>query len=75
VKNNSFRIVQPMLNSEVIRNLTWSYYTSANQSGKNFERDFCESKADIIIEDNHGLKEKSSSTIYKLARAKKRRLR
>jgi tRNA A37 threonylcarbamoyladenosine synthetase subunit TsaC/SUA5/YrdC len=75
VKNNSFRIAQSELNSACIRNLTWSYSTSANESGKKFKRDFCEKKADIIVEDSHGLEEKSSSAIYRLSKVKKRRLR
>lgn len=75
VKLNSFRIAQPTLNSALIRNLNWSYSTSANESGKSFERGFCEKKADIIVEDSRGLEEKSSSIIYRLSRVKKRRLR
>jgi tRNA A37 threonylcarbamoyladenosine synthetase subunit TsaC/SUA5/YrdC len=75
VKMNSFRIAQSTLNSTLLRELSWSYSTSANESGKKFERGFCEKKADIIIEDSRGLEEKSSSTIYRLGRVKKRRLR
>lgn len=75
VKKNSFRIAQSKLDSALMRDLCWSFSTSANESGKSFNRDFCEKKADIIIEDSHGLAEKSSSTIVKLGSVKKRRLR
>jgi tRNA A37 threonylcarbamoyladenosine synthetase subunit TsaC/SUA5/YrdC len=75
IKLHSFRIAPSQLNSAPIRELTWSFSTSANESGKNFNRDFCEKKADIIIEDSRGLIEKSSSSIYTLGRVKKRRVR
>ncbi|MDD2905390.1 MAG: Sua5/YciO/YrdC/YwlC family protein [Sulfurimonas sp.] len=75
LKQNSFRIAPAQLHSSIIRALHWSYSTSANEAGKNFERTFCQSKADIIVEDNRGLSEKSASTILVLGRRKKRRLR
>lgn len=75
VKNQAFRVANPKLNSQILRNLKWSFSTSANESNKNFDREFCENKADIIIEDKNGLEEKSSSSLYKLSKTKKRRLR
>ncbi|DAB29580.1 MAG TPA: hypothetical protein CFH84_08850 [Sulfurimonas sp. UBA12504] len=75
LKQNSFRIAPTQLHSSIIRALHWSYSTSANAAGKNFERSFCQSKADIIVEDHRGLSEKSASTILVLGRRKKRRLR
>lgn len=75
VKNRAFRVAHLHLDSCYIRNLHWTFSTSANESGKNFEHDFCESKADIIIEDYRGLSETNPSTIYKLGQRKKRRLR
>jgi tRNA A37 threonylcarbamoyladenosine synthetase subunit TsaC/SUA5/YrdC len=75
IKSNSFRVAESSLNSALFRNISWFYSTSANASGKSFERGFCEKKADIIIEDKHGLREKSSSVIYRLGKIKKRRLR
>ncbi|MDD2790010.1 MAG: hypothetical protein PHU40_05015 [Sulfurimonas sp.] len=75
VKQNSFRVAPSLLNSALIRELTWSFSTSANESGKKFERVFCLAKADIIVEDNRGLRENSASAIYVLGQKKRRRLR
>lgn len=75
VKNQAFRVVSLSLNSQVIRNFYWQYSTSANESGKNFHRDFCEDKSDIIIEDEYGLSEQHSSTLLKINSTKVRRLR
>ena len=75
LKNNSFRVAHLKLDSSFIRKLHWTFSTSANESTKNFEQDFCQSKADIIIEDYRGLSETNPSTIYKLGQRKKRRLR
>lgn len=74
VKNRAFRIVQTDLHSSFLQQ-EWNYSTSANESGKNFDRVFCEEKADIIIEDKNSLHEGKSSTLYKLNAKKIRRLR
>ena len=75
VKNRAFRISQISLNSQVLRNYNWQYSTSANESTKSFSREFCESKADIIIENSAGLREKTSSSLLKINNIKIRRLR
>ncbi len=75
VKNQAFRVSTSTLNSQVLRELTWSYSTSANESTKKFDREFCEAKADIIIENSDGLSEKTSSTLLKINNSKTRRLR
>ncbi len=75
VKNRAFRIAKPQLHSQILRDLKWHYSTSANESGKNFKRDFCEGKADIIIENKYGLHEHSSSSLVKLTQTKRRKLR
>ena len=75
VKNRAFRVAKNSLNSQIIRDVKWSYSTSANESGKKFSREFCEYKADIIIEDKNGLKENSSSTLLKINGIKKVRIR
>ena len=75
VKNRAFRIAKNSLNSQILRNIKWSYSTSANESGKKFEREFCEDKADIIIEDKNGLNENSSSKLLKINGIKKVRIR
>lgn len=75
VKNKAFRISRPHLDSQILKNYTWQYSTSANESTKNFDRVFCESKADIIIENSDGLHEKTSSRLLKINNKKIRRLR
>ena len=75
INNISFRVAEYKKDSSILRNLIWSYSTSANESGKQFDRDFCESKADIIIEDKEGLREQSSSSLYRVNSKKIKRLR
>ena len=75
VKNIAFRVVAYTKSSSVLNNRTWNYSTSANESGKNFLREFCEDKSDIIIENSDSLHEGVSSTLYKINNKKKMRLR
>lgn len=75
VKNKAFRIANTSLNSQILRNLKWNYSTSANESGKKFNLEFCEDKADIIVEDKSGLKENSSSSLFKINNIKIVRIR
>ncbi len=75
VKNKAFRIISNLKNSQILRDLEWHYSTSANEATKNFNREFCESKADIIIENKDGLSECSSSNLIKLNNHKIRKLR
>jgi tRNA A37 threonylcarbamoyladenosine synthetase subunit TsaC/SUA5/YrdC len=75
INNFSFRVAKSELNSQILRDSSWFYSTSANRSGEKFSRDFCESKADIIIEDKGALFENSSSVIIKINSKKQRRLR
>jgi tRNA A37 threonylcarbamoyladenosine synthetase subunit TsaC/SUA5/YrdC len=75
VKNQAFRIASYPLHSQILRSLQWSYSTSANKSGASFQKEFCEEKADIIIEDKKGLFEGKPSTLYKITNFKIKRLR
>jgi len=75
VKNRAFRVASTSLNSQILRNSSWHYSTSANESSKKFNREFCEEKADIIIENYDGLNEKESSSLYKINNVKIRRIR
>ena len=75
VKNRAFRISKISLYSQTLRNHKWQYSTSANESGKSFSREFCESKADIIIENSDGLRERTSSSLLKINNLKIRKLR
>ena len=75
IKNQAYRISRVTLHSQIIRDFSWQYSTSANESGKKFNREFCEDKSDIIIEDKNSLSEKSSSIILKINNKKIGRLR
>ena len=75
VKNIAFRVADDKLASAFLRASQWNYSTSANKSGENFSRDFCEEKADIIIEDKHGLFQGDASALCKINNKKIRRLR
>jgi len=75
VKCMAFRVSGDSLESSLLRNIQWNYSTSANESGKNFDRNFCEEKTDIIIEDKSLLYEGSSSSLYKINNKKIERLR
>lgn len=75
IKDTAFRVAKTTDKSNITRELNWSYSTSANESGKNFDRKFCELKADIIVEDKDGLREQSSSSLYIINSKKIKRLR
>jgi len=75
INQQSFRVASPTLHSTILQNLSWSYSTSANESSKKFSREFCEEKADIIIEDKMGLFENNASKLYKINNKKRVRLR
>jgi len=75
VKNQAFRVALDTLDSKLLTSVTWNYSTSANESGKMFERTFCEQKADIIVEDKSTLYEGMASSLYKINNCVTKRLR
>lgn len=75
VKGLAFRVAKESANSTLLRKSLWNYSTSANEGGKNFDRAFCEEKADIIIETKVPLHEGDSSALYKINAKKRVRLR
>ena len=75
VKNMAFRVSCSSLDSQLLRDLSWHYSTSANQSAKSFNRNFCEQKTDIIIENKFGLRELSSSSLFKINQKKRKKIR
>ena len=75
VKEQAFRVAKPHLASSFLRLSPWHFSTSANESGKSYERAFCEQKADIIIEDKGSLFEGEASKLLKINAKKVRRLR
>jgi len=75
INNFSFRVALLPLDSQTLRDALWFYSTSANKSSEKFDRVFCESKADIIVENISGLVEYNSSKLIKINSKKLRRLR
>ncbi len=75
INNQALRISREKTNSQILRDISWHYSTSANKANKNFNRAFCEQNADIIIENIDGLKELSASRLIKLNNYRKRKLR
>ncbi len=75
VKNRSFRVACDTLHSKLLTDISWNYSTSANETSKHFDREFCEEKTDIIIEDKNSIYEGQSSKLYKINNIKKVRLR
>ncbi len=75
INDFSFRVAPFVTNSQIFRDASWFYSTSANRSGESFQREFCESKADIIIETEDGLCEKKSSSLIKINARKRRKMR
>lgn len=51
------------------------YSTSANLTGKNFNKDYAFKSAEVIVEDKNGFKEMSSSKIFKLGKNKIQKVR
>ncbi len=75
VNNFAFRISDDAMYSSFLRQNTWNYSTSANESTKKFSRVFCEEKADIIVENKKRLFEDKASKLYKINNKKIKRLR
>jgi tRNA A37 threonylcarbamoyladenosine synthetase subunit TsaC/SUA5/YrdC len=75
INNFAIRISKPMVHSTIINKLNWFYSTSANKKSSSYNKLFCHSVSDIIIEDAQGLFESIPSKIYKLRAKTIKRLR
>ncbi len=73
--NRAIRVVKDKKHADFIRQFSWMYSTSANETGLSYHKEFAFSKSDIIVEDSQGLFEGESSSIYRLTRDKLQRLR
>ena len=69
------RLVKDRRHGRFLKDFGWMYSTSANATGKTFEREYATEKVAIIVEDKEGFHEAKASTLMKLGRARKRRLR
>jgi tRNA A37 threonylcarbamoyladenosine synthetase subunit TsaC/SUA5/YrdC len=70
VKNQAFRYVRDPHHAALIRPYGWLYSTSANESGKRYDYDFCFRVCDIVVEDQRGLSEQNPSRIFRLTPTK-----
>ena len=75
IKNQACRYVGGSQHARLVEHYGWLYSTSANESGKNFDRTFCEDHSNLIIEDDRGLQECAPSKIFKLTSTQYKQLR
>ncbi|MFA6143249.1 MAG: Sua5/YciO/YrdC/YwlC family protein [Sulfurimonas sp.] len=75
IKNQAVRYVNDSIHSRLIQKYGWLYSTSANESGKEYNRDFCISHSDIRIEDKHEFTPTEPSHIYHLTATRLEKLR
>lgn len=75
IKNQAVRYVSDPSHSRLIQKYGWLYSTSANQSGCAYDRDFCITHSDIIVEDSRGFFSSSPSKIYRLTSTQSKKLR
>lgn len=75
IKNQAFRYVSEEPHASLIAKYGWLFSTSANESGKHFDRSFCEEHGDLIIEDAQGFHERDPSKIFKLTPTQFKQLR
>jgi len=73
--NKAIRVVKDKAHADFIKPFKWFYSSSANENSMSYEKEFAHDKSDIIVENNRGLFEDVSSSIYKLSRNKMIRLR
>lgn len=72
----SFRVVNSSSNFyDFIHKFNILYSTSANKTGKNFEKEFSLSSADIVVEDKNNFSETIASKIIILSKSSKKRIR
>jgi tRNA A37 threonylcarbamoyladenosine synthetase subunit TsaC/SUA5/YrdC len=75
IKNQAFRHVSDPSHARLIQKYGWLYSTSANPSGQKYDRDFCISHSDILIEDSRGFFPCEPSHIYRLTPTQFKKLR
>lgn len=75
LKNQACRYVGGSQHERLVEPYGWLYSTSANESGKGFDRTFCTKHSNLIIEDDRGLQECVPSKIFKLTSTQYKRLR
>ncbi len=73
---NSYRVIFQDSNFyNFIKKFKSLYSTSANLTGKNFDEIFAKEKSDVIVYTKDNFNETTASTIYKLSKIKKKKIR
>ena len=75
IKHQAFRHVFDLSHAHLIQKYGWLYSTSANESGREYDREFCISHSDILIEDSRGFYPCEPSHIYRLTPTQFKKLR
>lgn len=71
----AIRVVKDEVHLEFLKKLKWSYSTSSNPSGKEFDEKFALKNADAILFTCQGFFESEPSSIYRLRKTKIQKLR
>ncbi|HEX5710880.1 MAG TPA: Sua5/YciO/YrdC/YwlC family protein [Sulfuricurvum sp.] len=75
IKNQAIRYVNDPSHARLIQKYGWLYSTSANPSGREYDREFCISHSDMLIEDSRGFTPCEPSHIYRLTPTQFKKLR
>ncbi len=75
IKNQALRYVSDPTHSRLIQKYGWLYSTSANESGHEYDPDFCLTHSDTIIEDFRGFSSSAPSKIFRLTATQSKKLR
>ena len=69
-KERAVRVVKDDKHLDFLSKIGWAYSSSANLSFHSYDKEFAFKNAEIVVEDNRGLKEGKSSKIYKIGKTK-----
>ena len=72
---DSCRVVRDERHLKFLKKFKWMYSTSANLTGKSFDREWAIEKADIIVEDVNSFLEGKASKIFKINNFLMKRIR
>jgi tRNA A37 threonylcarbamoyladenosine synthetase subunit TsaC/SUA5/YrdC len=73
---DSYRVVpKSSKHHKLVKKFGSFYSTSANESGKKFDREFAITISDVIVEDRDGLYESEASAIYRVSNSKVNKIR
>ena len=73
--NKAIRVIKDNSHEKFLKDFDYLYSTSANKSGKDFEEEFAKNIADVIVSDQRGFSQKKASSLIKLSKKIKKKLR